>query len=240
MAICPTRISTCGRNSSSSAWSQLPQFSMARLGGGRSPMPEPTRPGKQRISPAMYVSRRTPSSEANPAVTIQRPSSRPARPENGCRLWRSTGPGACPIRKKGASARPANTGAASGMMPSSTHFRQALQAACRALSSFSMLRLGPLRATQGRGRVDALPDLVCTRCAAVDELWHAGDWQEEAVLEGLRGLGKPLTVVNGNAPDDPRFPIQVRRSLEGLEVGMVHRPPRTGDVWAAGLDLCIH
>ena len=126
------------------------------------------------------------------------------------------------------------------MMPSSTHFRQALQAACRALSSFSMLRLGLIGDTQGRYRVDALLDFVCERFAAVDELWHAGDWQEEAVLEGLRRLGKPLTVVNGNAPDDARFPMKVRRRLEGLEVGMVHRPPRTGDVWVAGLDLCIH
>lgn len=126
------------------------------------------------------------------------------------------------------------------MMPSSTHLRHALHAACRALSSFSMLRLGLIGDTQGRYRVDALLDFVCERFAAVDELWHAGDWQEDAVLEGLRRLGKPLTVVNGNAPDDPRFPMRVRRSLEGLELGMVHRPPRTGDAWAAELDICIH
>lgn len=48
-------------------------------------------------------------------------------------------------------------------------------------------------------------------------IWHAGDWQEEAVLDGVRGLGKPLEVVNGNAPDDPRFPMTVRRRLAGLE-----------------------
>lgn len=74
----------------------------------------------------------------------------------------------------------------------------------------------------------------------MDEIWHAGDWQEEAVLDGLRALGPPLTVVNGNAPDDPRFPERVQRSLEGLEVGMVHRPPTPGEAWAARLDLCIH
>ena len=60
------------------------------------------------------------------------------------------------------------------------------------------------------------------------------------MLEGLRQLGKPLTVVNGNAPDDPHFPMQVKRSIEGLEVGMVHRPPLPGDAWAAELDICIH
>ncbi len=86
----------------------------------------------------------------------------------------------------------------------------------------------------------ALLDFVAARFAGVDEVWHAGDWQEEAVLDGLRALGKPLTAVNGNAPDDPRFPMRVRRRLEGLEVGMVHRPPRKGDAWAAELDICVH
>jgi len=103
-----------------------------------------------------------------------------------------------------------------------------------------MLRLGLIGDTQGRYRVQPLLDLVAERFAGVDEVWHVGDWQEQAVLDGLRALGRPLTVVNGNAPDDPRYPMQVRRRLEGLEVGMVHRPPRAGDPWAAGLDVCIH
>jgi uncharacterized protein len=103
-----------------------------------------------------------------------------------------------------------------------------------------MLRLGLIGDTQGRYRVPALLELVTARFADVDEVWHAGDWQEEAVLDGLRALGKPLTVVNGNAPDDPSYPMQVRRRIEDLEVGMVHRPPRRGDAWAAELDVCIH
>ncbi|MBJ7596993.1 metallophosphoesterase family protein [Candidatus Nephthysia bennettiae] len=103
-----------------------------------------------------------------------------------------------------------------------------------------MLRLGLIGDTQGRYRVDRLLRFVTERFAAVDEIWHVGDWQEEAVLDGLRALDKPLTVVNGNAPDDPRHPMQVRRRLEGLEVGMVHRPPRKGDRWASELDICIH
>ena len=103
-----------------------------------------------------------------------------------------------------------------------------------------MLRLGLIGDTQGRYRVEALLAFVSGHFATVDEIWHAGDWQEHAVLDGLSRLGKPLTVVNGNAPDDPRVPLQVRRNLEGLEVGMVHRPPRPGDRWASELDICIH
>jgi predicted phosphodiesterase len=103
-----------------------------------------------------------------------------------------------------------------------------------------MLRLGLIGDTQGRYRVPPLLDFVAARFADVDEVWHVGDWQHDAVLEGLRALGRPLTVVNGNAPDDPHYPMRVERHLEGLEVGMVHRPPRAGDPWAAGLDVCIH
>jgi predicted phosphodiesterase len=103
-----------------------------------------------------------------------------------------------------------------------------------------MIRLGIIGDTQGRYRIDRLLDFVAGRFEDVGEIWHAGDWQEEALLDGLRALGKPLEVVNGNAPDDPRFTERLRRSLEGLEVGMVHRPPRPGDPWAARLDVCIH
>ena len=126
------------------------------------------------------------------------------------------------------------------MMPSSTQRVQARQAAWSSLSWRLMLRLGLIGDTQGRYRVDRLLRFVAERFAGVDEIWHVGDWQESSVLEGLKALGKPLTVVNGNAPDDPSYPMQVRRRIEGLEVGMVHRPPRKGDAWAAELDICIH
>ena len=103
-----------------------------------------------------------------------------------------------------------------------------------------MLRLGLIGDTQGRYRVAALLEMVSLCFAAVDEIWHAGDWQEEAVLDGLRALGKPFLVVNGNAPDDPHYQMRVQRRIEDMDVGMVHRPPRRGDPWAAGLDICIH
>ena len=103
-----------------------------------------------------------------------------------------------------------------------------------------MLRLGLIGDTQGRYRVERLLAFVAPRFADVDEIWHVGDWQEEAVLEGLRALGKPLAVVNGNAPDDPHYPLRVQRHIEDMEVGMVHRPPRRGDPWPPELDICIH
>jgi uncharacterized protein len=139
-----------------------------------------------------------------------------------------------------ASALPSKVGAASGMIPSSAHCVQRRQAAWSSISSRSVVRLGIIGDTQGRYRIDRLLEFVGARFADVDEVWHAGDWQEQALLDGLRALGHPLTVVNGNAPDDALYPERVQRTLEGLEVGMVHRPPRAGDQWAARLDVCIH
>lgn len=76
--------------------------------------------------------------------------------------------------------------------------------------------------------------------AGVDEIWHAGDWQDPRVLDELRALGKPLVVVNGNAPDDPSFPDHVVREVERLTIGMVHRPPPSSLEWVARCDIVVH
>ena len=60
------------------------------------------------------------------------------------------------------------------------------------------------------------------------------------MLTGLAEFGKPLMIVNGNAPDDPAYPMTVVRELEGLTIGMVHRPPRPADEWVKGCDIVIH
>ncbi|HEV1997961.1 MAG TPA: metallophosphoesterase family protein [Candidatus Dormibacteraeota bacterium] len=100
-------------------------------------------------------------------------------------------------------------------------------------------RIGIIGDTQGRFKVDALMDRVAQVFAGVDEVWHAGDWQYPEILDGLARIA-PLTVVNGNAPDDPRYPERVLRHLEGVQVGMVHRAPHPGTDWVKGLDICIH
>lgn len=99
--------------------------------------------------------------------------------------------------------------------------------------------MGIIGDTQGRFDVAALLARAGDLFRGVDEVWHAGDWQYPEILEGL-ALIAPLTVVNGNAPDDPRYPERVMRHLDGLRVGMVHVAPRPGDPWTADLDICIH
>jgi uncharacterized protein len=101
------------------------------------------------------------------------------------------------------------------------------------------VKIGLIADTQGSFDVPALLDHVAKEFAGVDEIWHAGDWGSEDVLVGLRELGR-LVVVNGNAPDDPRYPMTIEGTIGRWRLGMVHdlskRPPR----WAAGFNLVIH
>jgi predicted phosphodiesterase len=100
-------------------------------------------------------------------------------------------------------------------------------------------RLGIIGDTQGRYSLASLMQQVRRHFDSVDEVWHAGDWEYAEILDELATLA-PLTVVNGNAPDDPRYPERVVREIEGWRVGMVHRPPRSPDGWASSLGICIH
>ena len=102
------------------------------------------------------------------------------------------------------------------------------------------MRIGLIADTQGSFDVDALIHHVSAAFVGVDEIWHAGDWGVESVLEGLQALGPPLVVVNGNAPDDPRFPLTVEREIGTHRVGMIHNLDARHAVWARGLDIVIH
>jgi putative phosphoesterase len=88
--------------------------------------------------------------------------------------------------------------------------------------------------------VPALLAAVTPAFAGVDEIWHVGDWQWPEVLDGLRRLGKPLLVVNGNAPDDPQYPDHVVRDVEDLKIGLTHYPPKGTEPWLAGCDVVVH
>ena len=102
------------------------------------------------------------------------------------------------------------------------------------------MKIGLIADTQGSFDVGALVEYVANQFAEVDEIWHAGDWGVSAVLEDLASIGPPLVVVNGNAPDDPRFPMTVERIIEGRRVGMIHNLAPNRRSWAEAFDLVIH
>ena len=102
------------------------------------------------------------------------------------------------------------------------------------------MKIGLIADTQGVFDVDALVRHVANEFATVDEIWHGGDWGSDAALEGLRSLGRPLVIVNGNAPDDPTYPMTVERLIGRFHVGMVHNLDPRRQVWARQFDVVIH
>ena len=101
------------------------------------------------------------------------------------------------------------------------------------------MKIGLIADTQGSFDVAALLTHVAREFAGVDEIWHAGDWGTEDVLEGLRRLGR-LVVVNGNAPNDARYPMTIEGTIGRWRLGMVHDLAKRGARWAAGYDVVIH
>jgi uncharacterized protein len=101
------------------------------------------------------------------------------------------------------------------------------------------VKIGLIADTQGRFDVPALLRHVAAAFAGVDEIWHAGDWGTQAVLDGLAQIGT-LVAVNGNAPDDPRYPMTVERTISGLKVAMIHNLEPRRQRWAGEFDVVIH
>ena len=73
----------------------------------------------------------------------------------------------------------------------------------------------------------ALPQQCIERCAAADEILHAGDLFDVPVLDMLRELGPPVHAVSGNvdsAAVRALVPSRLELELGGARVGMTHIP----------------
>ncbi|HEY8679084.1 MAG TPA: metallophosphoesterase family protein [Candidatus Dormibacteraeota bacterium] len=101
------------------------------------------------------------------------------------------------------------------------------------------MKVGLIADTQGSFDVEALLRHVALAFAGVDEIWHAGDWGDAAVLEGLKKLGR-LVVVNGNVPEDSRYPLTIEGTIGRWRVGMIHNLDARRQRWAQGFDVVIH
>ena len=101
------------------------------------------------------------------------------------------------------------------------------------------MRVGLIADTQGRFDIDGLLRHVAQEFREVDEIWHAGDWGYPEVLIGLARLGR-LVVVNGNAPDDTRYPKTMEGRIGRWRIGMVHALDRQPGGWARRFEVVIH
>src|SRR3954468_5388882 len=84
---------------------------------------------------------------------------------------------------------------------------------------------------------DKLPPKVIELAAGADEIWHLGDVCAERILDQLRVVGAPLTVVRGNCDSNYEWPLTVDLKRGGLKFRLQHIPP---DRPSPEVDVLLH
>ena len=70
-----------------------------------------------------------------------------------------------------------------------------------------------------------------------DEIWHLGDVCAPETLVEFELLGVPLRVVRGNNDTEPRWPLTLDLTREGVTFHLVHIPPQRAPV---GVRVLLH
>jgi putative phosphoesterase len=69
------------------------------------------------------------------------------------------------------------------------------------------------------------PEKLSTLAKSADEIWHLGDVCAERILDELRTIGPPVTVVRGNCDSNYEWPLVVDLDRGGLKFRLQHVPP---------------
>ena len=95
----------------------------------------------------------------------------------------------------------------------------------------------PLRILVLADTHDRLPSSVSTLAKGADEIWHLGDVCAEKIVDELRAIGPPVTVVRGNCDSNNAWPLVVDLVRGGLKLRLRHIPPeRAPD----NVDVVLH
>jgi putative phosphoesterase len=70
-----------------------------------------------------------------------------------------------------------------------------------------------------------LPQNVAAMAGSADEIWHLGDVCAERILDELRAIGPPVTVVRGNCDTNSEWPWVVDLIRAGSRFRLQHIPP---------------
>lgn len=95
-----------------------------------------------------------------------------------------------------------------------------------------MLRIFVLADTHNK-----LPQAIVDLAREADEIWHLGDVCAEFILDKLRAVGAPVTVVRGNCDNNFEWPLVVDLVRDGLKFRLQHIPPETPP---NGFDIVLH
>jgi putative phosphoesterase len=72
---------------------------------------------------------------------------------------------------------------------------------------------------------DRSPSNLPMLAEGADEIWHLGDVCTERIVDELRAIGPPLTIVRGNCDSNDDWPLVVDLVRGGLKFRLQHIPP---------------
>ena len=81
------------------------------------------------------------------------------------------------------------------------------------------------------------PPILESLAKGADEIWHLGDVCAERILDELRTIGPPVTVVRGNCDSNFEWPLTVDLKRGGLKLRLQHVPPERPP---EGVDIILH
>ncbi len=81
------------------------------------------------------------------------------------------------------------------------------------------------------------PEKLSILAKGADEIWHLGDVCAERILDELRAIGPPVTIVRGNCDSNSEWPLVVDLARGGLRFRLEHIPP---DVPPDDVDVVLH
>jgi len=84
-----------------------------------------------------------------------------------------------------------------------------------------------------------LPPIICKVARGADEIWHLGDLCDEWIVDELRVLGPPLTLVRGNCDSNYQWPLRCDLTRSGIRFRLQHIPPSPKQP-PADCDVLLH
>ena len=84
-----------------------------------------------------------------------------------------------------------------------------------------------------------LPPIICELARGADEIWHLGDMCEEWIVDELRALGPPLTLVRGNCDSNYEWPLVCNLTRNGIRFRLQHICPSSSQP-PLDCDILLH
>ncbi len=70
-----------------------------------------------------------------------------------------------------------------------------------------------------------LPPIIGKLASKANEIWHLGDVCSESILDEVRGMGRPVTLVRGNCDSNYAWPLVIDLTTNGISFRLQHIPP---------------